>query len=398
MSWRKKTIDDLEVKGRCVFLRVDFNVPMEADRVANDRRMRATLPTIRTLVERGARLVLASHLGRPKGPDPRLSLRPVARHLERLLGRPVSFIPEVSGVAVEEAVRSLPEGGVLMLENVRFHPGEERNDPELARQWAAWTEVYVNDAFGASHRAHASIEALPRMSPRAVAGYLLRQELEYLIGALEHPMRPFVLVLGGAKVSDKILLLERLLERVDGILIGGGMAYTFLRVLGQEIGQSLCEGDRLEVAGAILEQARKRGLAVELPNDHVVARALDDPQPPRIVRGPIPEGYMGLDIGPETAARYAARIEKAGTVLWNGPMGVFEHARFATGTRAIAEALVRATERGATTIVGGGDSASAREAFGMADRVSHVSTGGGAALELLEGRLLPGIAVLEDAP
>ncbi|MCS7082091.1 MAG: phosphoglycerate kinase [Bacteroidetes bacterium] len=395
MGWRKKTIDDVPVSGRRVFLRVDFNVPLEGGRIVDDRRIRAALPTIRRLLACGARLVVGSHLGRPKGVEPSLSLRPIAERLEALLGQPVHFVPEVSGPAVEEAVGKLAEGAVLMLENLRFHPGEERNDPELARQWAAWTELYVNDAFGASHRAHASIEALPRMVGTAVAGYLLQRELEYLVGALENPARPFVLVLGGAKVSDKILVLENLIGRIDRLLIGGGMAYTFLRASGREVGRSLLEPERLSVAEAILERARALGVPVELPQDHVVARALDDPEPPRIASDSIPDDYMGLDIGPQTAARYAALLREARTVLWNGPMGVFEVPRFATGTQAVAQALAEATRGGAITIVGGGDSAAALDRLGLAEAVSHLSTGGGAALELLEGRQLPGLLALQ---
>ncbi len=391
----KKTVRDVDVAGRRVLVRVDFNVPMEGGVVTDDRRIREALPTIRYLVERGARVILASHLGRPGGtPDPRFRLAPVGERLSALLGQPVPVLPDCVGPEVAAAVAALQPGQVVLLENLRFHPGEEANDPAFAAQLAALADLYVNDAFGTAHRAHASTVGVATLLP-AVAGFLMEKELRHLGRALEDPVRPFVAILGGKKVSDKIAVIRHLLTRADSLLLGGGMAYTFLRARGHEIGASLCEPDRLALATDLLAEAARRGVAVHLPVDVVVAEAVRADAPTRVVpASAIPPGWAGVDIGPETAAHFAGVIAQAGTVLWNGPMGVFEIPAFAAGTRAVAEAMARAS---AVTIVGGGDTAAAVDAFGLADRMTHVSTGGGASLEFLEGRELPGVAVLQDA-
>jgi phosphoglycerate kinase len=390
----KKTVRDVDVAGRRVLVRVDFNVPMDDGVVTDDRRIREALPTIRYLLEHGARVILASHLGRPGGaPDPRFRLAPVGERLSALLGQPVPVLPDCVGPAVAAAVAALQPGQAVLLENLRFHPGEEANDPAFAAQLAALADLYVNDAFGTAHRAHASTVGVAALLP-AVAGFLVEKELRHLGQALEQPVRPFVAILGGKKVSDKIAVIRHLLTRADSLLIGGGMAYTFLRARGYEIGASLCEPDRLALAADLLAEAERRGVAVVLPVDVVVAESVRADAPTRVVpASAIPPGWAGVDIGPETAAHFAGVIAQAGTVLWNGPMGVFEIPAFAAGTRAVAEAMARGT---AVTIVGGGDTAAAVDALGLADRMTHVSTGGGASLEFLEGRELPGIAVLQD--
>jgi 3-phosphoglycerate kinase len=391
----KKTIRDVAVAGKRVLVRVDFNVPMDDGTITDDRRIREALPTIRYLVEHGARVILASHLGRPGGTrDPRLRLAPVGQRLSALLGRPVPVLPDCVGPEVAAAVAALQPGQVVLLENLRFHPGEEANDPAFAAQLAALADLYVNDAFGAAHRAHASTAGVAALLP-AVAGFLMEKELRHLGQALEHPARPFVAVLGGKKVSDKIAVIQHLLTRADVLLIGGGMAYTFLRAQGYEVGASICETDRLALAASLLADAARRGVAVHLPADVVVAEAVRADARSRVVpASAMPPGWAGVDIGPQTAAHFAGVIAQAGTVLWNGPMGVFEIPAFAGGTRAVAEAMARAA---AVTIVGGGDTAAAVDGFGLADRMTHVSTGGGASLEFLEGRQLPGVAVLQDA-
>ena len=380
---------NLDVRGRRVLVRVDFNVPVEDGRVTDDTRIRATLPTLRHLIDGGGRTILLSHLGRPKaGSDPKYSLRPVAARLSELLGRPVAFAKDCIGSEAERAVESLGAGQVLLLENVRFHSEEEKNDEGFARKLAALGEVYVNDAFGTAHRAHASTAGIARFVCQAAMGFLMEREVQYLGMALEGAERPFDAILGGAKVSDKIQVLERLVSRVDALLIGGGMAYTFLKAQGRPIGKSLLEADKLEVAHSILGRAR-----VVLPVDHVVASRhlrVGGMLVP-VVTEVIPDDAAAMDIGPRTAALFPAEIGKARTVLWNGPLGVFEQEAFADGTRAVARAVA---ECGATTIVGGGDTAAAVEKFGVATRMSHVSTGGGASLEFLEGKELPGIAVL----
>lgn len=396
---RKLTIDDLDVKGKRVLVRVDFNVPLKEDEqgnlvVADDTRIREALPSIRALMQAGAKVILMSHLGRPKGqPDPKYSLAPVARRLEELLGVRVRFVSNIVGEAVRQAINSMPEGGVILLENTRFHPGETKNDPELARQLAELADVYVNDAFGSAHRAHASTEGVAHYVKQAAMGYLMKREVEYLSRLLENPEHPFVAILGGAKVSDKIGVIKNLLPRVDRLLIGGAMSYTFLKALGHNVGASRVEEDRLEEARQLYEAAQGKIL---LPVDHVVAPEFSNEAPSQVVEGDIPDGLMGLDIGPKTIERYREEILQARTVVWNGPMGVFEMPNFAKGTFAIAEALAEATDRGALTVVGGGDSVAAITQAGYADRVSHVSTGGGAMLEFLEGKKLPGLVALTD--
>jgi phosphoglycerate kinase len=389
------SLDAGTLDGRRALVRVDFNVPLAEGRVADDTRIRAALPTIRFLRERGARVVLLSHLGRPKGaPDARYSLKPVARALEALLGAPVAFIADpLSEGAVTES-RRLPRGGVALAENTRFHPGEETNDPALAASFAALGDLYVGDAFGSAHRAHASTEGVAHHLKPAVSGFLMEQELRYLGEALRDPKRPFVAVLGGAKISGKIDLIESLLPRVDEIIIGGAMACTFFRAMGLETGTSLVEEDRVDMARSLLDKA---GRKLVLPSGAVVARTLEAGAETRSVkRDAIPPGWAMYDIDDLSAQDFATAIEAAGTVVWNGPMGVFETPPFDRGTLTIAHAMARATARGAVTIVGGGDSAAAVARAGVADRMSHVSTGGGASLEFLEGKVLPGVAALDD--
>jgi phosphoglycerate kinase len=391
-----KQLDPAALDGRRALVRVDFNVPIKSGQVGDDTRIRAALPTIRYLRERGARVVLLSHLGRPKGaPDPALSLAPVVRALEGILGAPVTFLADPVSEEAVTASRRLPRGGVALAENTRFHPGEEKNDPELARKFAALGDLYVNDAFGSAHRAHASTEAVARILKPAVSGFLMEQELRYLGEALDHPKRPFVAVLGGAKISGKIDLVEALLPKVDEVLIGGAMACTFFRAMGLETGTSLVEVDRLDLARALIQKA---GRKLVLPSGAVVAQQLETGSPTRTVRrDEIPPGWAMYDIDSLTEQDYAASIEPAGTVVWNGPMGVFETPPFDHGTLAVAHAMARASERGAVTVVGGGDSAAAVAQAGLADRMTHVSTGGGASLEFLEGKELPGVAALDDA-
>ncbi|GBC94864.1 Phosphoglycerate kinase [bacterium HR16] len=395
----KKTIEDIEVKGKRVLVRVDFNVPQdETGKITDDRRIRAALPTIQYLMKQGARTILVSHLGRPKGkPEDRekFTLKPVAERLSELLGKPVPLAPDCVGPEVEKMVQAMKDGDVLLLENVRFHPEEEKNDPEFAKQLASLAEVYVNDAFGTAHRAHASTEGVTKYLP-GVAGYLMQKEIEYLGGALANPKRPFIAVLGGAKVKDKIPVIENLMGKVDRLIIGGGMAYTFLKAQGKEIGQSLLDADSLDFCREMLTKA---GDKILLPVDVVVAdgnpfeKGPDAVQTQVVSVDAIPAGWQGVDIGPETQKRFAEAVKGAGTVVWNGPMGIFEFDKFAVGTRAMAQALA---DSGAVTIVGGGDSAAAVEQLGFADKMTHISTGGGASLEFLEGKVLPGVAALQD--
>jgi len=400
MEYRKQTVRALSPAGRRALVRVDFNVPLDHGAVADDMRIVATLPTIRLLRERGARTILMSHLGRPKGgPDPNHSLRPVAERLAERVGAPVAFAADCVGPAAETAVRGLADGGLLLLENLRFHPEEEANDPAFAQRLAALGELYVNDAFGAAHRAHASTEGVPRVLRPAVAGLLMERELEYLGRALDRPARPFVAVLGGAKISGKIDVLNALLGRVDRLLIGGAMMFTFLRAQGKSTGRSLVEEDRVEMARAVLAQAAARGVELVLPVDCVASAAADGSAPARVVSlDAFPANEIGVDIGPGTVKRFAEKLADARTVLWNGPMGIFEIPAFAAGTLGVARALAELGARGATTVVGGGDSVAAVRQAGLEDRFSHLSTGGGASLEFLEGKVLPGVAVLDDAP
>ncbi len=390
----KKTIRDLEAAGKRVFVRVDFNVPMQEGSITDDRRIRAALPTLRHLTGQGARVICASHLGRPKGrPQPSLSLAPVARALSGLLRAEVAVVTSGRGQEVGRAVDRLQPGGVLLLENLRFEPGEEANDPALARDLAAWADAYVNDAFGAAHRAHASTAAVAALLSPAVAGLLMEAELEALSRLLSGAASPYLAILGGAKISGKIELIENLLERVDGFVIGGAMAYTFLRARGVATGASLVEEDRVDLAGDLLARAGRRGVPIHLPEDHVVARSLKDDATRTTPDAAIPDGLVAGDIGPRTIAAYARVIQGAATVLWNGPMGVFERSAFATGTREVGEAVAACP---AFTVVGGGDSAAAVEHFGLGDRFGHISTGGGASLEFLSGRQLPGVQALDD--
>lgn len=388
----KMTVRDVDVRGRRVLVRVDFNVPIAEGRVTDDTRIRATLPTLQYLLDQGAALIVMSHLGRPKKPDPAFSLKPVAERLSELLGRPVQMAPDCVGPEVEAMAAALQPGQILLLENLRFHPEEEKNDPEFARQLARLGDLCVNDAFGAAHRAHASVEAISRFIP-VVAGFLMEKEIHYLSQALTNPGRPFVAILGGAKISDKIGVIESLLARADRVLIGGGMANTFLKAQGYAVGDSLVEDEALETARRLLERGGDR---LWLPVDVVIADAFAPEAQARVVPiDQVPAGWRILDIGPQTVARYTDEIRRAAFIVWNGPMGVFEFPRFAEGTFAIARAVA---ESGATSIVGGGDSVAAVHAAGVADRITHISTGGGASLEFLEGRTLPGIAVLAERP
>jgi phosphoglycerate kinase len=386
-----RTLADLgELRGQRVLVRVDFNVPLDAGRVADDARIRAALPTIEELRRRGAALVLASHLGRPRDREPELSLRPVAERLGELLGEPVELAPGVADAAVLDRARDLRPGEVMLLENLRYEPGETSNDPELAARLAALADAYVDDAFGAAHRAHASTEGVARLLREHAAGLLLEREVRTLTKLLEDPERPLVAVLGGAKVSDKLGVIERFGELADEILIGGAMCFPFLAARGHAVGASLCAAEDVELARGLLEGPA--GGRLRLPRDLVVAaRFAADAEPETIEGVDVPDGRIGLDIGPRTAAAYAEEISGAGTVFWNGPMGAFELEPFAAGTRAVAEAVAAAP---GVTVVGGGDSAAALGRFGLADRVTHLSTGGGAALELIEGRALPGVEAL----
>ncbi|MBM3449973.1 MAG: phosphoglycerate kinase [Armatimonadetes bacterium] len=391
----KNTIRDVSAPGKRVLVRVDFNVPLDdAGKITDDRRIRESLPTLNTLLDNGAAVVAMSHLGRPKGKVVEsLRLRPVGELLAALLGRPVDILPDCVGDLVSARVAALSPGGVALLENLRFHPEEEKNDPAFAMRLASLGDLYVNDAFGTAHRAHASTEGVAHYLP-AVAGLLMEKEVRYLSRMLEAPDRPFVAVLGGKKVSDKIGVIRNLLGLANTVLIGGGMAYTFLRAKGYEIGASLLEAEKLDLAKELLEEAQKGGVQFLIPTDVVVADKVAEDARTRVVpANAIPEGMIGLDIGPATSAEYGHVIRSAGMVVWNGPMGVFELSPFAGGTRAVAEALTAC--RG-TTIVGGGDSAAAIEQMGFAERIDHISTGGGASLEFMEGQQLPGISVLAD--
>jgi phosphoglycerate kinase len=393
----KQTIRDIDLKGKRVLVRVDFNVPIENGKITDDTRITAALPTLKAILDRHPRsVVLMSHLGRPKDgvPDPKFSLRPVADELSKLLGKPVAFAGDATSEDAVRQANTLPDGGVLVLENTRFYPGETKNDPELAKKFARFGEVFVNDAFGSAHRAHSSTEAVAHLMP-AVAGLLMEKELDYLATALENPKRPFIAILGGAKVSDKIKVIESLLAKADKVLIGGGMANTFFRAQGRKTGASLVEETALDTAKGLLAKA---GGKLVLPVDGVVADAFKNDANTKTISlsEDVPEGWQILDIGPKTVEEYRKILSDAKTVVWNGPMGVFEMENFAKGTNAIAKILADLTGKGVITIIGGGDSAAAVQQAGLADKMTHISTGGGASLELLEGQVLPGVAALKD--
>ena len=386
-------IDSLDLAGTRTFIRADFNVPLENGAITDATRIEAALPTIQWAIAHGARIILASHLGRPKGgPDPKLSLKPVAEHLADVLHLEVRLAPDCVGAEIEKMTRSLDRKEILLLENLRFHPEEEQNDPAFAKQLAALADIYVNDAFGAAHRAHASTEGMARLVPIRAAGLLMRKEVEALSKITHDPARPLIAILGGAKVSDKITIIEHLLTKVDTLLIGGAMAYTFLRAQGHSTGDSLVEEDCIEVARTALTRAKELGVALRLPIDHLVTTALDGSAPAEITVD-IPAGKKGVDIGPASIAIYRTAIAGARTIFWNGPMGIFEVDAFSAGTMAIADAMA---ESSALTVVGGGDSIAALARSGRSDDITHISTGGGASLEFLEGRKLPGLAVLEQ--
>jgi len=395
----KISIRDLNLKGQRVFIRVDFNVPLDHAKVIDDTRIRETLPTLRLAIDRGARLLLASHLGRPKGKaDPKYSLAPVAARLRELLGKSVEFASDCVGAEAVAKSKALPDGGVLLLENVRYHPQEEANDPEFSRQLAALCDqLFVCDAFGSAHRAHASVVGITKFVRQAAAGLLMEKELAYLGKAVSNPERPFVAVLGGAKVSDKIQVVQNLMKLADAMLIGGAMAYTFLKSQGQPIGKSLVEDDKVDFARGLLEEAEKRNFRLLLPVDHVLAESVDSSVVKVVDVAGTPDHWMGLDVGPKTIGLFSSEISKARTIVWNGPLGVFEKPTFANGTLAMARAVAAATESGAMSIIGGGDSVAAVEQSGVAQQISHISTGGGASLEFLAGEKLPGVEALTNA-
>ena len=390
----KKTVKDIDVKGKKVLVRCDFNVKMENGVITSDKRIVASLPTIQYLLDNGAKLILCSHLGRPKGEfNPEFSLAPVAARLSELLGRPVKMAKDVVGESAQSLAADLKEGEVLLLENVRFHAEETKNDPDFAKKLASLAEIYVNDAFGSAHRAHASTTGVADYLP-AVCGFLIQKELEYIGGALESPKRPLVAILGGAKVSDKIGVITNLMEKVDTLIVGGGMAYTFFAALGHTVGTSLLEADKIDLAKEMMEKAEAKGVKFLIPIDNIVGKEYKEDTEYMIVDSDdIPDGWMGLDIGPKSTELFASAVKDAGTVIWNGPMGVSEWAHFANGTIGVATAIA---ESNAISIIGGGDSAAAIQKLGFADKMSHISTGGGASLEFLEGKELPGVAALNN--
>ena len=395
----KVTVSDINFRGRKALVRVDFNVPLdEKQNITDDRRIRAALPTLRKILGDGGSVVACSHLGRPKnGPDPKQSLRPVARHLQELLGKPVTFAEDCIGPEASNLVGRMNAGDVVLLENLRFHGEEEKNKPEFARKLAALADIYVNDAFGSAHRAHASTEGVTRFFEQSVAGFLMERELHYLGSALANPIRPFAAILGGAKISGKIDVVQHLLGKVDVLIIGGGMVFTFAKALGYAIGNSLLEADRVEMAREIMAKAEASGVKLIMPTDAVVAAEIDAKAKTSVVSiKKIPDGMKGLDIGPESIKLFSKVLADVKTVIWNGPMGVFECPPFAEGTFAVARMLADLTDKGATTVVGGGDSAAAVSRAGLENKLSHISTGGGASLEFLEGKVLPGVAALTD--
>lgn len=390
----KKTVEDLDVKGKRVLVRCDFNVKIENGVITSDKRVVASLPTIRYLIDNGAKVILCSHLGRPKGAfDPAFSMAPVAECLAKHLGQEIKLAKDVVGESAQSLAAELKDGEVLLLENVRFEPGETKNDPELSKKFAALADLYVNDAFGSAHRAHSSTAGVADYLPSAV-GYLIQKEIKFIGGALENPVRPLVAILGGAKVSDKIGVITNLIDKCDTIIIGGGMAYTFFKAMGHSIGTSLLDEENIENAKLMMEKAKEKKVNFLLPVDNIIATKYDNDAPfMRIYSDSIPDGWMGLDIGPVTSELFAKSLEGAGTIIWNGPMGVSEMPNFANGTIAVAEAIAKS---GAISIIGGGDSAAAITKLGFADKMSHISTGGGASLEFLEGKELPGIACIDE--
>ncbi|PKR78031.1 phosphoglycerate kinase [Halalkalibacillus sediminis] len=392
---KKMNVRDVDLKGKTVFCRVDFNVPISKGEISDDTRIQAALPTIMYMIEKKAKVILATHLGRPDGKvDEELRLDPVAQYLSNLIQKPVYKTDDVFSEDVENAAKNLGEGDVLLLENMRFHPGEKSNDEELSKQLAGLADLYVNDAFGTAHRAHASTEGVAKHLP-AVSGFLMEKEIEVLGQALEDPQRPFTAIIGGAKVKDKIGVIDHLLDKVDHLLIGGGLSYTFIKALGHEVGNSLLEEDKIEQANSFIEKAKEKGVSIHLPVDVVVASEFSKDANTKIVSiEEIPEGWEGLDIGPETVKHFSKIIEDSELIMWNGPMGVFEYDQFANGTRGVAKALAAAS---GYTVIGGGDSASAVEKFQYAEEMDHISTGGGASLEFMEGKVLPGVSVLNDS-
>ncbi len=396
----KKTIADIDVQGKRVFMRVDFNVPLDDNcNITNDRRIQMALPSIKTAIEGGAKLILASHLGRPKGErEDKYSLGPAAKRLGELLGKDVKLAPDCIGPEVKAMVEGMQNGDVIVLENLRFHKGETKNEENFANELASLADIYVNDAFGTAHREHASMYGVPQaLGPgKRVCGFLIEKELQYLGDALASPQKPFVAILGGAKVSDKISVIENLISKVDRILIGGGMAYTFFKAQGYDVGNSICEEDKLEVASNLLATAKSKGCELVLPVDNVIASEFKANAENKVNSGNIPEGWEGLDIGPETRKLFADKLSDAKTIVWNGPMGVFEMEPFDAGTKAVAQAIASATDSGAISIIGGGDSAAAVEIMGLEDKMSHISTGGGASLEFLEGKPFTTLEILDD--
>lgn len=394
------TLKEADLKGKKVFVRVDLNVPLDDNlNITDDTRVRAAVPTIKYLMGHGAKVILSSHLGRPKGVTPKYSLKPLVPRLSELLGIEVKISNDCIGEEVQIMVAEIPEGGVLLLENVRFYKEEEKNDPEFAKKLASLADLYVNDAFGTAHRAHASTEGVAKYLKPSVAGFLMQKELDYLVGAVSNPKKPFAAIVGGSKVSSKIGVIESLLEKVDMLLLGGGMIFTFYKAQGYSVGSSLVEEDKLDLATSLLEKAKSKGVALMLPTDVVVADKFAADANSKIVPASgIPDGWMGLDIGPDSIKIFGEALDSTKTIIWNGPMGVFEFDKFAVGTETTAKKLAElSSEKGVTTIIGGGDSVAAVEKVGLADKMSHISTGGGASLELLEGKSLPGVLALDDA-